>query len=223
MVARRCPISSTNRGGLRSEADNYATPAWAIKRLLDVYQPWGRVWMEPAAGDGVIIRTVNEVAPELKWIACELREECRPGLLHTLVDPRRVIITDFIQKPPAIPLGKQVDVVITNPPYRLAQEFIETSFRYAPVVLMLLRLNFLGSDDRAGFLRKYPPDVFVLPNRPSFKGNGKTDSPEYAWFRFFPRMERTHGSVQVLPSTPAEERGLRGRVRKTPTVSGENA
>jgi hypothetical protein len=220
-------MSSTNRGGIRSEADNYSTPLWAVKRLLDVYRPppGPGVWLEPAAGDGNIIRAVNEVVPSVKWLACELREECRPALAQAVGDPRRVIITDYITAPPQIPEGKRIEVVITNPPYRLAHEFIAQSFGLAEEVVMLLRLNYLGSDHRAEFLRHYPPDVFVLPNRPSFKGNGKTDSPEYAWFVFRPFEKRDYGTLQILPSTPSTERGLlpRGGRRKTPTVGPETA
>ncbi len=35
-------------------------------------------------------------------------------------------------------------------------------------VAFLLRLNFLGADERSDFWREYPPDIYVLPNRPSF-------------------------------------------------------
>lgn len=220
-------MSSTNRGGLRSEADDYSTPEWAVRRLLDVYRPPAGpgVWLEPAAGEGNIIRVVNEILPSVRWLACELRSECHQHLVTATGDPRRVFITNFITNPPRIPEGKRIEVIITNPPYRLAAEFIAQSFALAEEVVMLLRLNYLGSDHRAEFLRHYPPDVYVLPNRPSFKGNGKTDSPEYAWFVFRPCEKREVGELMILPSTPPEQRGLlrRGGRRKAPSVGGESA
>ena len=49
-------------------------------------------------------------------------------------------------------------------------------------VIMLLRLNFLGSKTRKPFFDKNPPyKIFVLSQRPKFY-HGKTDSIEYAWF-----------------------------------------
>lgn len=78
--------------------------------------------------------------------------------------------------------ARQADrVILTNPPYKLGREFIEKSLAIAPVVVMLLRLNFLGSQKRAGFHRAHPADIYVLPKRPSFTGKG-TDATEYAWF-----------------------------------------
>jgi len=46
---------------------------------------------------------------------------------------------------------------------------------------MLLRLNFLASERRQEWMKTDTPDVYVLPNRPSFRGKG-SDATEYAWF-----------------------------------------
>ena len=48
-------------------------------------------------------------------------------------------------------------------------------------VVMLLRLNFLGSEKRASWLRANPPSIYVTPCRPDFTGGGG-DATEYAWF-----------------------------------------
>jgi hypothetical protein len=74
-------------------------------------------------------------------------------------------------------------------------------------VVLLLRLNFWGSAGRQGFLEQFPPDTYVLPNRPDFKGQGKTDSPEYAWMIWPPgKRRRSSGKIRVLDTTPLEER-----------------
>jgi hypothetical protein len=75
---------------------------------------------------------------------------------------------------------------------------------------MLLRLNFLGGAKRTAFLRARPPDIYVLPNRPSFTGHG-TDACEYAWFVWPSNRQRHQGHVQVLAETRAQD-----RVRRTP-------
>ena len=56
------------------------------------------------------------------------------------------------------------------------------SLEHAQCVVMLLRINFLGSKKRYGFWKKNPPQaMYVLSKRPSFTGKG-TDATEYAWF-----------------------------------------
>ena len=78
------------------------------------------------------------------------------------------------------------DLIVGNPPYRLAQEFVEVSLRLiAPGGLMafLLRLNFLAGRRRRSFWRKHKPGhVVVLVERPSFTSDGNSDATEYALF-----------------------------------------
>jgi hypothetical protein len=107
-----------------------------------------------------------------------------------------------------------------NPPFRLAIEFIEACLKLAPVVACLLRLNFLGSDERNEFFRKNAPSVFVIPNRVSFISPeikpGSVDSIEYAWMvwgpnepvlrvlRALPKHLRKPSAEFVLAPSPAE-------------------
>jgi hypothetical protein len=160
-----------------------------------------RHWIDPCAGEGDIISAAHDVAPGLDWTAIELRPECRDvldSLAHTNVSIGNFFAHECLH----------ADVVCTNPPFRLAMEFILRSFDVAPIVAMLLRLNFLGSEDRSEFMRKTTPDLYVLPNRPAFmlddKGKPVTDSIEYAWFVW--RNGKGHGRYTLLPSTPLEVR-----------------
>ena len=76
------------------------------------------------------------------------------------------------------------DVVITNPPYSIAEEIIT---HYLEVVkpretIMLLRLAFLESKKRYEFWQKHPVNkLYILSQRPSFTGKG-TDATAYGWF-----------------------------------------
>lgn len=196
-------MSSTNRGGQRSEADNYPTPAWCVHRLLEACPlPSGR-WLEPAAGEGAIIRAVNEhfatTWPDVvvEWSANDIRKVRPIVSKHTT--------GDFLEWPGTVNGPHEFAVCITNPPYSRAQEFIEQAMYHADTVAMLLRLNYLGSEARAQFWRSWPPDVYVLPNRPAFV-NGKTDSCEYAWFVWTSGARRSAGSLRVLATTPKEQR-----------------
>lgn len=192
-------MSSTNRGGQRIENDVYSTPAWCVHRLLEALPlpagQWGQ-WLEPAAGEGAIIQAVNEIrlVPPPDWMAIEIREGAGAGALV----PRCRMGQDFLTWKPA----GRFAVAITNPPYSLAQEFIGHAMLMAETVVMLLRLDFLGSERRAPFLQVQEPSVYVLPNRPSFVG-GKTDSCEYAWFVF---GALARGEIRVLATTPREVR-----------------
>lgn len=197
-------MSSTNRGGKRTPADYYPTPAWCVHRLLEAASFPGGRWLEVAAGEGAIIRAVDERRQDVEWTAVELRAKCKAPLAALTGARRRVRITNFLALEPAA-LGERFDLAITNPPYSVGMEMVEHSFGFADRVVMLLRLNFLASAERAPFMHRYPPDVYVMPNRPSFSGKG-TDSIEYAWFVWHPGKRRKVGRLTVLPVTPRAER-----------------
>ena len=75
------------------------------------------------------------------------------------------------------------DVIITNPPFNLAQEIINKALedvKEGGYVVMLLRLNFFGSNQRFDFWQKQLPVwAYVHHRRMSFTDDGKTDSIEY--------------------------------------------
>lgn len=99
------------------------------------------------------------------------------------------------------------DVIITNPPFSLAMPFIQRSLELADHVVMLLRVNFLETEDRWDFMSKNAPDIYVLPQRPSFTPDGGTDATAYAWFHWPPESRgRRRGSLEVLSLTPRSER-----------------
>lgn len=200
-------MSATNRGGQRSEADFYPTPAWCVHRLLEAVSLPGGTWLEPTAGQGAIIAAVNQVRSDVHWRAIELEPRFAPSIAAN-IGKRHVVTGDFLRVAPS-KIREPVSVVITNPPYSVAMPMIEHALTFgADHVVMLLRLNFIASAGRADFMRKHAPDVYVLPNRPSFSGKG-TDSIEYAWFVWHGAKRRSKGSLTVLPLTPAEERSGR--------------
>lgn len=195
-------MSSTNRGGKRSPADFYPTPGWCVDRLIDetegVFRS-AKTCLEPGAGDGAIIRAVARRGFDHDWLAVESRAECEDALKASTARVR-VLCADFLQ----CALPSRVNLAILNPPYSIAPEFLRRTLSVADHTFALLRLNYLGSARRAAFLRDYMPDVYVLPQRPSFTGNG-TDSVEYAWFHWSPVKKQT-GSIRVLGLTAKEGR-----------------
>lgn len=234
-------MSSTNRGAKRSPQDFYPTPAWVVHQLLDAgalpypFRADRRNWMEPAYGDGAIVRAVadwcmgekvtNELVQKVvqpsiarpSWTAFEIEPHAVEWVQAKnekgkLVWAARVTNRMRLPAPDGVTLVYQdflkldwkspmPDVLITNPPFSLAIEFIEHSMRLFPgaYLAFLLRLNFLGAQARSAFWRRHAPDVYVMPKRPSFTPDGKTDSTEYAWF-VWPggKHDRTAGRLEVL-------------------------
>jgi len=140
----------------RNEYDFYPTPNWCFEKLPIDFSNYGSA-LEPCAGDYRIADFLVEKG--LRTDTCEIQ-----------------LGDDFFD------YEGSVDLVFTNPPFSLAQEFIKKALKHADTVIMLLRLNFLGSQKRNKFWIENEPDaLFILSKRPSFTGKG-TDSAEYAWF-----------------------------------------
>jgi hypothetical protein len=83
-------------------------------------------------------------------------------------------------------LGYKPYVIITNPPFNKALEFIKKALEDVEddgYVIMLLRLNFLETKARKDFFDKYMPEyIFVHHKRMSFIEGGSTDSVAYAHY-----------------------------------------
>lgn len=200
-------MSATGRGAARARDDFYETPAWCVHRYLEARgdRGCGLRWLEPSAGQGAIIRAVHRwrwlrnLAPAT-FTAVEAFPHEPNRLITSGVGP--VHYVNFLTSEISW-FGIKLDLCIGNPPYSLAQEFIEHGLKMAHEVAFLLRLNFLEGAKRAEFFKQHPCDVFVLPNRPSFQGNGKTDATAYAWFEF---GGPNRGRLQILNTTPKAER-----------------
>lgn len=202
-------MSSTSRGGKRSPADFYPTPSWPVRRLLERVDLPGGIWIEPAAGDGAIIRAVKEIRSDVTWLGFELRKKCAKKLLPLVHNAD--VTANWLKVQPMV----RAKVIFGNPPFSKAMEFIEHSLRHADYVVLLLRLNFVGTDERNAFFKKQMPNVYVVPNRISFTKDGKADSIEYAWFVWGPTCERYIGTIEVLNTTPVEERVCTRRKSKS--------
>ncbi|MFW6377746.1 MAG: hypothetical protein ACOCZ5_03770 [bacterium] len=94
------------------------------------------------------------------------------------------IKTDYLTWTP----DKDYNVIITNPPFKLAREIIEKALDDVVdggFVIMLLRLNFFGSQSRFDmWTNQLPKYCFVHHKRMSFLDSGGTDSIEYCHMVF---------------------------------------
>ncbi len=198
-------MSATGRGSPRIDHDNYPTPAWAVRRLLEAVALPAGSWLEPTAGDGAIIRAVRKVRRDVVWTACELRPECSATLLGLTGN---VWTSDFLSPRLSFyrPGRRNFDAAVLNPPFTLAQQVVEKCKAVSDYVAALVRLNLLEGDDRAEWWRADMPDVYVLPNRPSFTDDGGTDATAYCWLVWTPERGRSSGALRVLPATALADR-----------------
>jgi hypothetical protein len=167
----------------RPEHDFYQTPEWAIEALLRRLARFmtPRSILEPAAGNGALLGPLRRTWPDATVDAFDIAPQ------HEAVIKRAFWFDDTPQR---------YDLVITNPPFSHAMEFVQYGLsRLAPggYNVDLLRLAFLESEERSPFFRRNEPDVFVLSARPSFR-NGQTDpKTAYAWFVWREGRRRSWG------------------------------
>lgn len=128
-----------NRAHKLSErgADFYQTPPQAVEALLRVESLPHHIW-EPACGAGAIVNVLRDHGHTV-W-ATDLVDS------HCPLSESRI---DFLME-----YQSRIDVeaIVTNPPFKLAQRFVEQALMLSPKVIMLLRLAFLESERRTTIL-----------------------------------------------------------------------
>lgn len=176
-------MSSTNRGSSRDShiSDYYITPVDIIKDFLNKFieiegKYVFKTILDPCAGGDDTHPMSYPAALEAFGIRGNI------DTVDIRQDSLAQLKTDYLQL--SVP-PETYSVIITNPPFNYALEIIEKSLKDISqdgYVIMLLRLNFLGSKKRKPFWDANPPKyVFVHSKRISFFGN-TTDSIEYAHF-----------------------------------------
>jgi len=175
-------MSSTNRGGVRSVSDYYVTPIQEIKLFLkellreipDLFAKENLTILDPCAGgDARHSMSYPEALQQFevsldKITTIDIRE-----------DSQAKIKADYL----TYACLNQFDIVITNPPFSHALPIIRKAYldtKLGGYVIMLLRLNFFGSQARFPFWKDFLPRYcFVHHRRMSFTDSGGTDSIEY--------------------------------------------
>jgi hypothetical protein len=155
--------------------DHYDTPAVAVRALLAAEDLPAVVW-EPACGPGNIVRVLRESGR--KVYATDLVDYGCPESEHGV---------DFLMES-SVPAG--TGAIVTNPPFKLAEQFIKRALELCPRVIMLHRLAFLESERRSAILDSGQfARVYIFRNRlpmmhrdnwngPRIKGG----SVAFAWF-----------------------------------------
>jgi len=94
------------------------------------------------------------------------------------------------------------DVIITNPPFNIALDIIKKALddvKTNGLVIMLQRLNFLGSQTRsAWFKQNMPAYIYVHSRRMKFHNTLSTDSIEYAHYAWFKDCHPHAAQLRVI-------------------------
>ena len=168
LVVRGMDMSQRNSGYERKERDLYETPEWVTECLLPHIPDYvTRIW-EPACGSGKMARVL---AKHCRVTGSDISQGPSHDFLMTWAEHDNV-------RPQAI---------ITNPPYNLAQEFIENALRlkrYGGFVAMLLRTDYDHAKTRRHLFADNPAFAkkIVLTKRIVWFEGGKSPSFNHAWF-----------------------------------------
>lgn len=182
-------LKGTNLVGMsqtreRVENDFYATPRNATEAILNMVELKGSI-LEPAAGQGHISVVLKEKYPYNEIVSTDLvqRNEKFGVPIQGGID---FLTHDF---------NRKFDNIITNPPFNMAQEFIERALQLADdKVIMFAKIQLLEGNKRKEMFDNAPLKyVYVfskrvnpLRNGEELNENGKkwSNTMCFAWFVF---------------------------------------
>ena len=160
--------------------DLYETPAPVTCALLKVeplLQARRHIW-EPAAGRGAIVAVLREAGHEV--VASDITDHGGPPFTVPGYLDR-----DFFLEC-AAPTG--TEIIMTNPPYHCAADFVRHALKLCPRVIMLLGLRFLESKSRTDILEGGSlarvhlfRDRLPMMHRDGWTGPRATSALAYAW------------------------------------------
>lgn len=160
--------------GNRAEYDFYPTPPYAVEELLKHESFKGSIW-ECACGDGAISETLKQHGYDV----------FSSDIVDRGYGEKRGL--DFLDD--NLTNGIIADNIITNPPFKLAKEFVEKTLTIATKkVVILQRLAFLESKERYKLFTTTPLKcIYVFSKRLNMYANGINDKRKsgmlaFAWF-----------------------------------------
>ena len=198
VMEQRAPAATEEADAERAlwrKLDWFATPPWASRagaELVKRFDPGAREVWEPAAGDGAMAECLKD-------------HFVRVGASDIHPQAPTVFQWDFLDTP-AEPHSR-LDWVITNPPFRLAEEFVLQGLCIADRgVAVLCRTAFLESVSRFETHDRYLAHVAIFCERVPMQlgpwDPGCSTATSYAWFLFDRLNKRgTHALSFIPPGT----------------------
>jgi len=183
------PQPTTKRLAPIDGTDFYHTPSWATHALIEVEKFSGDI-LEPACGLGhmseVLKLTGNNV------ISTDIYDRGYGNNIENFLDT--------IDHP-------QIDNIITNPPYNLAEEFFHIGYKRTKKKLcLLLRLAFLEGINRQNTIFNITPPskVWVFSERITFYEYGaeikSSGTTAYAWYIWDKSMVENKTELKWIPT-----------------------
>lgn len=145
---------------LNGNPDDFQTPPNALTPLLK-FIPKDKVVWECASGKGNLVRAFQELGYQV------IGSDALTGQSFFLYQP------------------EQYDVIVTNPPFSLKQEFLEHAYCLGKPFAFLLPLTTFESKKRQSLFKKNGVEVIFLDKRVNFEtpsGNGSGSWFATAWF-----------------------------------------
>ena len=170
----------------RVKDDYYATPPEATDVLLyDLDLSECKTFLEPSCGEGHISKVLESWFVHTGMSEVESCDLVYRGYGNGGID---FLNSNYYN-------GKKYDCVITNPPFKLAKEFVQRGMDLSnKYVIMFAKLQLLEGVGRKELFDKYPPKyIYVFRNRinPYRNGNPLDEKGKpwastmcFAWFVF---------------------------------------
>jgi hypothetical protein len=134
------------QGGYVSGLDDFPTPPWATRALFEYVAPHlstrsGLRYLEPACGRGHMVMTLRRL-PFIRSSCVKGSDVHDYDFGYRVVDYRTDAVSPY-------------DVMITNPPFKLATEFAERALKEARVGVALLVRTLWAEGGRGGKKSRY--------------------------------------------------------------------
>lgn len=164
----------------RVDNDFYATDPEAVTKLFDALKTVGacpeapKSFLEPCVGNGNIAGRTLELFPGVTETTCmDIVDRGYPG----------TIVHDFLS---ADLSGKKYDLIVSNPPYSMALEFVQkcrSLLSDTGILAMFLKVQYWEGEKRKDDLTKYPP-AYCFPfskRMPTWNNGQPTDENGKRW------------------------------------------
>lgn len=174
-------MSSTNRGGERKKNDYYITPVVEITKFLEAFKEdtdvdfsrFRKILDPCAGGDADVGMSYPSALSDFGVDPASIRT------IDIREDSRAESVGDYLK----MVVSDRFDLIISNPPFTFAREFITKALTEVDTngfLVMLLRITYFGSQDRHPFWKEHMPlYTYVHSTRMSFTSDGNTDAVEY--------------------------------------------
>tara|TARA_R100000664_G_scaffold17974_2_gene26965 strand:+ start:265 stop:864 length:600 start_codon:yes stop_codon:yes gene_type:complete len=158
----------------REQYDYYATSPKCVEDLFEREVFSGNIW-ECACGEGHLSKRMLKIGSHYGINVYS----------SDIIDRGYGDVLDFL----SIDVQEWLGDIVTNPPYKYAQDFVEKSLKIIPngnKVAMFLKLTFLEGQKRKLLFKHNPPKiVYVYSKRQECAKNGEfkgTSAVAYCWY-----------------------------------------